>query len=184
VGSVEIIGGVELYYYVVLVLVVASYLLARQLMQAPFGSVLQSIRESEQRTEFIGYDVTAYKRRAFVVSGGLAALAGGLAAVSTGGVAPAFLAWIKSGEVIVMTILGGMGTLYGPMVGAGVFFVAKEILLGFTEQWQGILGVLFVLFVIFVPRGLVSVPGLLEDRFGGRTRGPDVVADDDVEVTD
>ena len=183
VGSIEIIGGVEAYYYVVLALVVGSYLLARQLMRAPFGSVLQSIRESEQRTEFIGYDVTAYKRRAFVVSGGLAALAGGLAAVSTGGVAPAFLAWIKSGEVIVMTILGGMGTLYGPMLGAGVFFVAKEILLGFTEQWQGVLGVLFVLFVIFVPRGLVSLPDLLSERFGDRTR-PDVVADDDVEVTD
>jgi branched-chain amino acid transport system permease protein len=183
VGSIELVGGVELYYYVVLALVVGSYLLARQLMRAPFGSVLQSIRESEQRTEFVGYDVTAYKRRAFVVSGGLAALAGGLAAVSTGGVSPTFLAWIKSGEVIVMTILGGMGTLYGPMLGAGVFFVAKEILLGFTEQWQGVLGVLFVLFVIFVPRGLVSVPGLLSERFGGGARGPELV-DDDVEVSD
>ncbi|WP_101295607.1 ABC transporter permease [Halegenticoccus soli] len=185
VGSIELVGGVSVFYYVVLAAVVGSYLLARQVMRAPFGSVLQAIRESELRTGFIGYDVTVYKRRAFVVSGGLAGLAGGLAAVQTGGVSPEFLAWIRSGEVIVMTILGGMGTLYGPMLGAGVYLVSKELLLGITEQWQGVLGLIFVLFVIFVPRGLVSLPGLLAGRFdrspGG---GTDVLAEEETEVTD
>jgi branched-chain amino acid transport system permease protein len=165
VGTVTLLGEIKLFYYVLLAFVVGSYLLARQLMRAPFGSILQSIRENEQRTAFIGYDVTAYKRRAFVVSGALAGLAGGLSAVVTGGVAPSFLAWIKSGEVIVMTLIGGMGTLYGPMLGAGAYFLLREVLLGFTEQWQGLLGVLFVVFVIFVPRGLVSVPTLLQERF-------------------
>ena len=160
VGDVALLGEIHLFYYLVLALVVASYLLARQFMRAPFGSVLQAIRESDQRAAFVGYDVTAYKRRAFVVSGALAGLAGGLAAVHTGGVFPSSLAWIKSGEVIVMTLLGGMGTLYGPMLGAGVFLGGKEVLQEMlnVDQWQGVLGIVFVLFVIYVPRGMVSLP--------------------------
>ena len=174
VGRVELVGDASALYYLALGAVVGSYLLARRLMDAPFGSVLHAIRESERRAEFVGYDVTAYKRRAFVVSGGLAGLAGGIQAVLTGGVFPDFLAWIKSGEVIVMTLLGGMGTLYGPMLGAGVYLGLKEVL--FTppldvEQWQGVLGAVFVLFVLFVPRGLVSVPGLLIERVAGDPAG-------------
>ena len=176
---------VHAFYYVVVVLVAGSYLVARQLMRAPFGSVLQSIRESEQRATFVGYDTTAYKRRAFVVSGGLAGLAGGLAAVHLGGVSPEFLFWLKSGEVIVMTILGGMGTLYGPMLGAGVFVGLEEVLKNSAlvgEQWQGVLGVVFVLFVIFVPRGLVALPArfeqLLSERAGGGGGTPAAAPDE------
>jgi branched-chain amino acid transport system permease protein len=184
VGDVSLLGDIELYYYFVLAAVIGSYLLARRMMNAPFGSVLQGIRESEERASFIGYDVTAYKRRAFVVSGGLAGLAGGLSAIHTGGVSPSVFAWINSGEVIVMTILGGMGTLYGPMIGAGVFFGLQELLQSFTEQWQGILGVVFVLFVIYVPEGLVSVPAMISrhtnDETGG---GPEPVAEPDSEVS-
>jgi branched-chain amino acid transport system permease protein len=184
VGSVALVGGVDLFYYLVLAVTVGAYLFARQMMTAPFGSVLQGIRESERRAAFVGYDVTAYKRRAFVVSGGLAGLAGGLQAMATGGTSPEFLAWIKSGEVIVMTILGGMGTLYGPMLGAGVYFGVKEAILAFTEQWQGVLGALFVLFVVFVPEGLVSVPALLDERVAGESGGPPPVEEPDEEVGD
>jgi branched-chain amino acid transport system permease protein len=179
VGAVQVVGGVDLLYYVVLAAVVGSYLLARRLMQAPFGSVLQGIREAEQRAEFVGYDVTAYKRRAFVVSGGLAGLAGGLQALADGGVSTSYLAWIQSGKVIVMTMLGGMGTLYGPMLGAGAFFGVKELLLPVTEQWQGVLGVLFVLFVIFVPEGLVSIPATVQARFAGGPGGGSPVEEPD-----
>ncbi len=201
VGDVALFGDIELFYYFVLALVVGSYLFARRMMNAPFGGVLQGIRESEERASFVGYDVTAYKRQAFVVSGALAGLAGGLSAIHTGGVAPSFLAWIKSGEVIVMTILGGMGTLYGPMIGAGAFIGLRELLLNLAtglqgvellglnigllfEQWQGILGLVFVVFVIFVPEGLVSIPGLLarqtKQEAGG---GPEPVTDPDSEVS-
>jgi branched-chain amino acid transport system permease protein len=185
VGSVELFGDAELFFYLVLVAVVGSYLLARRLMDAPFGSVLLAIRESERRATFVGYDVTAYKRRAFVVSGGLAGLAGGLQAISTGGVAPNFLHWIKSGEVIVMTILGGMGTLYGPMLGAGVFLGLKEFLLTQgIDQWQGVLGVIFVVVVIFLPEGLVSLPATLSEYNASRDRGSEATAADDPEVSD
>ncbi|WP_266080211.1 ABC transporter permease [Haladaptatus caseinilyticus] len=201
VGDVALLGEIELFYYFVLAAVIGSYLLARRMMNAPFGSVLQGIRESEERASFIGYDVTAYKRKAFVVSGGLAGLAGGLSAIHTGGVSPSVLAWIKSGEVIVMTILGGMGTLYGPMIGAGAFIGLQELLLnlaaGFQgvsllgldlglvfEQWQGILGMVFVIFVIYVPEGLVSVPGLFSRYTNQETGGgPETVADHDSEVS-
>jgi branched-chain amino acid transport system permease protein len=166
------LGSQIMFYYLVLLFGLLSFLLARRIMNAPFGSVLQSIRESEERTEFIGYDVITYKRRAFVISGGMAGLAGGLWAInpSTFVISPdQTLHWINSGEVIVMTLLGGMGTLFGPMLGAGVFIGIEDVLAQYTEQWRLIVGVVFVLFVLFVPRGLVSVPSLLNSHF----RDPD-----------
>ncbi|MEF8757066.1 MAG: ABC transporter permease [Halobacteriales archaeon] len=178
-------GAQTAFFYLALVLAVLAFLLARRIMRAPFGSVLQSIAESEERTEFIGYDVTKYKRRAFVVSGGMAGLAGGLLAIdpNTFVISPEqTLHWIHSGEVIVMTILGGMGTLFGPMIGAGVFLGLEELILGYTEQWRMVLGTIFVLFVIFVPRGLVSVPELLRSQYRGPSGGvvrETEVSDDD-----
>ncbi|MFD1562653.1 ABC transporter permease [Haloarchaeobius amylolyticus] len=172
-GDIDLlIAGFEItpniiFYYTALILAVASLLFARRFMNAPFGSVLQSISEAEERAKFIGYDVTKYKRRAFVISGGMAGMAGGLLAVkpSTFIISPdQTLAWIHSGEVIVMTLLGGMGTLFGPMIGAGVFIGAEDILSSYTEQWRLVIGTIFVLFVLFVPRGLVSIPSLLVQR--------------------
>jgi len=178
--------SIHAFYYVVLFSAAGSYLLSRRLMRAPFGSVLQAIREGEERATFLGYDTTAYKQRAFVVSGGLAGLAGGLAAVNNGGVDPSFLFWLKSGEVIVMTILGGMGTLYGPMLGAGLYKLLEDLLKTMNVGvWQGALGVVFVLFVLFVPEGLVSIPARLRavvrSRRGGRggSRTDASSADDD-----
>ncbi|WP_135854334.1 ABC transporter permease [Halorussus salinus] len=165
-----------LFYYFLLATVVGSYLVARRMMRAPFGSVLQSIRESERRTEFVGYDVTAYKRRAFVVSGAMAGLAGGLFAVKDGFVAPSLLFWLNSGEVVVMTVLGGMGTLYGPMVGAGVYIGFEEVLSSYTDQWQFFLGLVFVIFVIALPRGLVSLPEKLAGLGGRPGAGADAGA--------
>jgi len=164
---------VELLYFVVLACVLGGYLVTRRVIEAPFGGVLTAIRESEARAQFLGYDVVAHKRRAVVLSGALAALAGGLQAV-TGlvvGVGPSLLHWITSGEVIVMTVLGGMGTLYGPMLGAAVFQGGQELLSTYTEQWRALLGLVFVLFVVFVPRGIVSLPGEVQRRL--RERGGD-----------
>jgi branched-chain amino acid transport system permease protein len=156
-----------IFYYTALGLAVLALLFSRRFMNAPFGSVLQSISEAEDRAEFLGYNVTKYKRRAFVISGGLAGMAGGLLAVNpaTFIISPdQTLAWIHSGEVIVMTLLGGMGTLFGPMIGAGVFIGAEDILSSYTEQWRMVIGTIFVLFVLFVPRGLVSIPSLFAQR--------------------
>ncbi|MFC7235767.1 ABC transporter permease [Halosegnis marinus] len=177
VAGVEITGAV-VFYYLAFLVVVGALVGSRRLMSAPFGSVLLSIRESEERSEFIGYDTTAYKRRAFVLAGSLGGLAGGLLAVnpSTFVISPdQTLAWIHSGEVIVMTLVGGMGTLYGPMVGAGLIIAVEDVLASVTDQWRLVVGTVFILFVIFVPRGLVSLPSLVADRrrAGGGPPGPE-----------
>ncbi|MWV38461.1 branched-chain amino acid ABC transporter permease [Natrialba sp. INN-245] len=161
-----LLTGNDLYFYFVLILVVASYLVARTLMNAPFGSVLRSVKESEKRTEFMGYDVRGYKLRAFTISGALAGLAGGLYAVVQGYAAPALFHWLVSGELILMVVLGGTGTLYGPMIGAGVFVGFSDWLSGYIESWRLLLGALFILFVIFIPRGLVSIPASLQAYWG------------------
>ncbi|MFT4921355.1 MAG: branched-chain amino acid transport system permease protein [Haloarculaceae archaeon] len=166
------LDGEVVFYYLLIATVVGSYLLARQLMRAPFGSVLRSIRESEERSAFIGYDVTRHKRRAFVLSGALAGLSGALLAFHQGQAAPSYLHWLRSGEVIVMTVLGGMGTLFGPMVGAGVYIGFKDLISSYLAQWQLVLGIIFVLFVIFLPRGLVSVPSMVADKLDSLDRLP------------
>jgi len=167
-----VLSGNDLYFYFVLIFVVVSYLIARTLMEAPFGSVLQSVKENEKRTEFMGYDVRGYKLRAFTISGALAGLAGGLFAVINGYAAPALFHWLVSGELILMVVLGGTGTLYGPMIGAGVFVGFSDFLADFIESWRLLLGVLFVLFVLFLPRGLISIPAkarMVWNRYtGGR----------------
>ncbi|SDJ50008.1 ABC transporter permease [Natronorubrum texcoconense] len=178
VGPVALTGQ-SLFYYIALGALVASFLLTRRMLNSPFGSVLKSIRENEQRATFIGYETTIYKRRAFVISGALAGLAGGLFTLNSGYATPSFAYWLHSGEVIVMVILGGMGTLYGPIIGAGVFFGLEEILTGFTGRWRLVLGTIFVLFVIFLPRGLVSLPAQLAPYVtGGSGPGPEPAADE------
>ncbi len=175
------VGSSVVFYYVALALAVGTLLVARRFMNAPFGSVLQSIGESDERAAFVGYDVTRYKRRAFVISGAIAGLAGGLLAVNpdTFVISPdQTLHWINSGEVIVMTLLGGMGTLFGPMIGAGVFIGAEDVLSSHTEQWRMIIGAVFVVFVLFVPRGLVSVPALLARRLGSDEGDPPLGVED------
>lgn len=181
--------GDQLFYYVLLAALVASFLFARRVMQSPFGSVLTSIRESETRARFVGYDTQAFQRRAFLVSGTLAGLSGALFGVYQGYAAPSFLHWINSGDVIIMSVLGGVGTLYGPMIGAGVFVVFKEELSAMIPWWRLILGTFFVFVVLFLPRGLVSLPGRLAAIYGrdakessvGREE-PDTIGADEREV--
>jgi len=157
-----------LFYYIVLGSLVASFLITRRMLNSPFGAVLKGIRENEQRVRFLGYNPTVYKRRAFVVSGVFATLAGVIFTLNTGFVSPEAAEWIRSGEVIVMVILGGMGTLFGPIIGAFAFFGLEEVFQHVTRRWRLFLGIVFVLFVIFLPRGLVSVPALLQERYPER----------------
>ena len=151
----------SVYIYMALTLLVASYFLMRRMLRSPFGTVLKAIRENEERARFLGYDVTAHKRRAFTVSGTFATVAGVLYALNSGFVSPEAGEWLKSGEVIVMVILGGMGTLYGPIIGAFAFFGLENVITDFTRRWRLMLGLIFVFFVIFLPRGLISVPSKL-----------------------
>jgi branched-chain amino acid transport system permease protein len=181
----EVLVGVEpltftgdaLFYYFLLAVVVASYLGVRRMMAAPFGTVLQAIRESELRARFVGYDVRSVKRRAFVVSSTLAGLSGALFALYNGFVAPDLLNWINSGNAIIMVVLGGSGTLYGPMLGAAAFTLVERQLSTVLPWWRLLLGTLFVAVVLVLPKGLVSLPARLRELRAGV--GEPVAATDD-----
>ena len=144
------------YYYLTLGIVALSLAGLVRLANSPFGRVLQGIRENEDRIEFIGYDVDRYKVIAFAISGGFAGLAGGLYVPFQSVANPELLHWTVSGELVVMVLLGGMGTFWGPMVGAGLV-VFLEDRLGGVASWEVILGGLFVAVVIFAPRGLAGM---------------------------
>lgn len=148
-------GSRVAYFYLTLALVMASLALLVRLANSPFGRVLQGIRENEERMQFIGYDVQRYKLIAFSISGGFAGLAGGLYVPFQSVAQPGLLHWTISGELIVMLLLGGMGTLWGPMLGAAVVIFLEEQLAGLAT-WEIILGAVFVVVVIFAPRGLAG----------------------------
>lgn len=144
-------------HWFVLAVVCLSYLVLRRVTQSPFGMVLQAIRENEPRTRAIGYAVERYKIVAVLLSGLFAGLAGVLYALQNKFAAPDFVFFLVSGEVVIFNVMGGMGTLVGPVVGAGLFFFLREGFSRYFTQYYLIpVGVIFVMMVIFVPQGLLG----------------------------
>ena len=146
-------------HWFVLAVVTASYLILRRVTQSPFGMVLQSIRENEPRTRAIGYPVERYKIVSVMLSGLFAGLAGVLYAVQNEFAAPDFVYFLTSGDTVIFNVMGGIGTLVGPIVGAGFFQLLRQLL----AQWFGDqfpylipLGVIFILIIIFLPQGLLG----------------------------
>jgi branched-chain amino acid transport system permease protein len=129
-----------------------------------------AIRESERRLSFLGYDTDKYKRRAFTISGAIGGIAGAVFATYQTFVSPEALSWIISGDAFIIILLGGMGTLFGPMLGAGVYVGASEMLSSYIAQWRLVLGLLLVFTVMFAPRGLISLRTVAAD-FLDRLRG-------------
>jgi branched-chain amino acid transport system permease protein len=144
-------------HWFVLGVVVISYLILRRITQSPFGMVLQSIRENEARTRAIGYPIERYKIVAVMLSGLFAGLAGVLYAVQNRFAAPDFVFFLVSGEVVIYNVIGGIGTLVGPIVGAAFFLLLREGLSRFfTEFYLIPVGVIFIAMVIFMPQGLLG----------------------------
>jgi len=142
------------FYYLVLALLLFILYLMRRLIASRFGLVLRGIRENERRMQAMGFATYRYKLAAFVISGAVAGLAGALIANHTEFVSPSFLDWRRSGEILVVVILGGMGTLYGPVAGAIAYLMLEEVLARWTEHWMIILGPLLVLVVLYAKQGL------------------------------
>ncbi|HYB40456.1 MAG TPA: branched-chain amino acid ABC transporter permease [Candidatus Methylomirabilis sp.] len=152
-------------YWLVLALVLLGYLAARRVVASPFGHALIAVRESEERARAIGIDVTRHRRVALVFSGALAGLAGGLFAVFQNFVSPELLFFGLSGEVVVIALLGGLGTLYGSLVGAAIAIGLREVLSSYTDNWLVFLGALYVVSVMCFPQGLVRLgEGLFRPR--------------------
>jgi branched-chain amino acid transport system permease protein len=147
----------ETLHWFVLAVVTISYLLLRRVTQSPFGMVLQAIRENEPRARAIGYSVERYKIVAVMLSGLFAGLAGILYAIQNKFAAPDFVFFLVSGEVVIFNVMGGMGTLVGPIVGAAFFLLLREGLSRyFTEYYLIPVGIIFTAMVIFMPQGLLG----------------------------
>ena len=144
------------FYLVVLVIFLASFALCRVLVRSPFGRALQAIRENERKFATLGQDPARFKIAVFVIAGFFAGLAGGLFAPFRGFASPETMFWVLSGQGLMMVIVGGIGTLVGPPLGAIVFILLQEILSSYTEHWMIFTGLVFVLMVLFLPGGVVG----------------------------
>ena len=146
------------YYYFVFAVLVLCYILARRIVASPFGHTLVGIRENEERMKFLGYNVDHYKWASFVISGAFGGLAGALFAHSQRYVSTDLFNWLTSADVIIMTWLGGVGTLIGPMLGGGIVIFFKNFFSSWmAENWLMIMGFVYVLLVLFSPRGLMGL---------------------------
>jgi len=158
-GVVDLANG-YVFYYVVLGILIALLVLGHRVIQARFGVVVRAARSNEPRMRAIGFSTFRYKLAAFVLAGAAGGLAGALLANHTEYLTPSYMHWTRSGELMVMVILGGMGTLYGPVLGAAAFLLLEDVLSAWTVHWQIVLGPLLVLVVLYARRGLASVlPG-------------------------
>lgn len=143
-------------YYVVLVGFLAGFLLIYRTINSPFGEVLKSIRENEQRAISLGYKTDQYKLLAFILSGTLAGFAGSLKVFVAQNASLTDVHWSMSGEIVLMTLVGGLGTIFGPVVGAFVIIAMQQYLAGFGQWVTVIQGVIFVACVLLFRRGLVG----------------------------
>ncbi len=155
------------FYYFALAWLIGAFLLCRKLVASPFGAVLAGIRENEAKTLSLGYNTRLYKIAVVAIAYALGGLAGALYAPFAGFANTELLFWLLSGQVLIMVIVGGSGTLIGPIIGAAFFLTLEHQLSSYTEAWALFFGLIFIAFVLFAPEGLV---GLARTWFG-RTPG-------------
>jgi branched-chain amino acid transport system permease protein len=152
-------------YYVVLAFVATAIWLFSRLLASPFGAVLEAIRENEERAKACGYDVARTKLLVFIISGAICGLAGALNALHLSIVPIETLHYITSGQAVMMALLGGMGTFFGPFIGAATFLLIQDVASTITSHWQLFVGIIFIGFVLFFPKGIWgSILHWLEER--------------------
>jgi branched-chain amino acid transport system permease protein len=149
------------FYYLCLALLLGTIFLVARLVNSRFGMVIRGARSNERRMRAIGFPLFRYRLACFVIAGALCGLAGVLLANHTDFVSPAMMHWTRSGDLIVMVVLGGMGSAFGPLIGAVALLVLEEALSGVTEYWQIILGPMLLLVVLYARGG---IDGMLRPR--------------------
>jgi branched-chain amino acid transport system permease protein len=159
-GLINLSNRVQ-FYYLCLFCLLSGVCLVWRIANSRFGLVVQGLRSNELRMQAIGFPATRYKLVCFIIAGTMCGLAGALLANNTDFVSPAVMYWTRSGDLMVMVILGGMGSLFGPVVGAIVYLVLEEFLSQVTEYWAMIMGPLLLLIVLFGRGGIMGVVGRL-----------------------
>ncbi len=153
------------FYYFVLAGLVLSYFLLSMILKAPFGQVIRGIHANEARTKALGFNTQHYKLVSFVIAGTLAGFAGFLEANNGGIMSPAHLGWHESGTVMMVVILGGMGTLYGPVIGAfAMGFLQDYFQELWSDHWLLLMGVFVIAVVLFLPNGIAGLIGKLSGK--------------------
>ena len=162
----HVLGNGLVFYYFVFALLLGFFLLVRAVIAARFGRVLRGVHDNPERMRAIGFSPFPYQLIAYCIAGAMAGIAGTLLANQAEFISPAYMSWQRSGDLIFMVVLGGMGTQIGPIVGAAGFLLLEELLPGFSEHWKLILGVILILVVLRTRGGIVG----LAKRFlaGGR----------------
>ena len=141
-------------YYVIWVFVAGALWFVSRILASPFGAVIEAVRENEKRAAACGYDVARSKLLVFVLSAAICGLAGSLRALHLSVVPIDSLSYLLSGQAVMMSLLGGMGTFFGPFIGAGLFLYLEDIVTSMTTHWMAVVGVVFMVFVLFFPRGV------------------------------
>ena len=149
------------FYYFILFFLAVCTAIAWRLVNSRFGMVIRGSHSNEARMEAIGYPVFRYRLIAFILSGAMCGVAGFLLANLTEFVTPEFMHWFRSGEIMIMVLLGGMGTVFGPILGTAVYLLLEDVLSGLTQHWWIIFGPMLVIIILFAKKGLW---GLLPGR--------------------
>ena len=157
VGSIDILNNDRAFYYLVLVCLALTAGLMALLLRSPFGRTLLAIRENERRARFLGIQVDRHIWMSFVISAGFASLAGTVYALLDNFVDPRAFVWQQSGDFVIMAVLGGMRSFWGPLIGAAIYVVLQDRLSSLTSNWMSFIGLFFVLVVVFFPRGVLGV---------------------------
>ena len=157
------------FYYVCLVLLAACVLLIRRILDAPFGRVLQAIRDNEVRAASVGYNPRRYKHVAVIISGTFLGFAGTLFAFLNYFAYPEVFHSAFSGSIVAMTIVGGMRNFFGPIVGAAVYVFFQDLLSSYTKHWMIYFGLMFMAFILFSPNGMMGILANLRGRLAGET---------------
>jgi branched-chain amino acid transport system permease protein len=155
--KLDILHNPIMFYYVVLAIFAMAVAIMALLLRSPFGRTLLAIRENERRARFLGIPVERHIWLSFVISCLFVSLAGGLYALLNNFVDPRALRWDMSGNFVIIAVLGGMRSYWGPLIGAAIFVVLQDYVSSLTENWMSFLGLFFVLIVLFFPRGVLGI---------------------------
>jgi branched-chain amino acid transport system permease protein len=158
------------YFLLVMLLAGVCFMLLRRIGESPFGRMLTAIRENPERAEFVGLHVRRYQLAAFAIAGGFAGFAGALFGLFNRGVFPDFAYWSKSAEVLIMAILGGIGTFWGPAIGAAALTLLNHQITSVTQYWPLVLGSVLIVLLFVFPGGLLGAVATLKLKLSARWR--------------